>query len=77
MLGRGVNFYASFKNKEPNKLSNDVSKQGKVSKIEILNPKDENAEDFGQYEFLYVSFESDQKLKIKATFGGAYHRALT
>lgn len=47
MLGRGVNFYASFKNKEPNKLSNDVSKQGKVSKIEILNPKDENAEDFG------------------------------
>jgi hypothetical protein len=40
MLGRGLNFYASFKNKGPGKGACDISRSGKVAKIEIFNPKD-------------------------------------
>jgi len=59
MLGRGLNFYASFKNKGPGKGACDISRSGKVAKIEIFNLKDQNEPDFGPHEFLYVNIESD------------------
>jgi hypothetical protein len=58
MLGKGLNFYASFKNKEPQKAACDFSSTSKESKIEIF-PKDVNATDFAPNEFLYMNFESD------------------
>ena len=71
-----LDFYASYIYKEPRAGYCDFHKSGRMETIKIWPNNDEREENFGDKEWLYMSFESDGKIRVTAKFGTAYHQQL-
>jgi len=68
---RGLNFYGSFKHKEPAATANEVLRTGKPTSIRVAPLGSDKAIDFGSEAFFYMTIESDEKLRIRACFADA------
>lgn len=76
-MGRGLKFFGSFKHREPDKTQYEYQREGMHRRIEIMPPslKSEPKEEFfSGYEYFYMSFMSDQEIKITPKFAEALQK---